>query len=460
LFIKLVYNLIIVPTVYFSISVISLFSKKLRGSIEVRSGISKNLSKNRINLNPYSVTVLFHCSSMGEYKQILPIVKKLNDSKQTEYNIVLSLYSPSAYEHIDKKNPMFSLITYTPFDFYLETKRFINTINPDIVLISKHDVWPNFLWELKKRSVPVFLINGLFADDTKMDKWYAKFFFRSIFSNLTGIITISEKQKQRFLSVFPYPDKIHISGDTRYDAVIYEAESSLGIDYFESLAGNDHIFIAGSSWPAGEKHIINCWVDLKKKFRDAVLILVPHEIGADHIYKIESMCQEKGLGYLAFTDMTGKEKLNGYDVLIIDKIGLLTKIYRYGHIAYVGGGFSRNGLHSVLEPAVYGLPVVFGPNLDKSPEAQEMNILNCGMIFNDDRELYNIVDSLWSDKKLYEKVSEISSGYIRDHSGATDKILKTIEDNTRKHKSEKGRSITEKELENILNRESNKEKQK
>lgn len=434
---KLVYNLLIVPLLYAAVNTISLFNKKMRKSIRVRSGISEHLYKNKIKLNPYKITVLFHCSSMGEYKQILPIVKKLHESRSSEYNVVLSLYSPSAYEHIDKKNPMFNLITYTPFDFYFETRKFINLINPDIVMISKHDVWPNFLWELKKRSVPVYLINGLFADDTKMDKWYAKFFFRSIFSNLSGIITINEKHRQRFIKIFPYPDRIHVSGDTRYDAVLYEAESSLGIDYFDSLKGKEHIFIAGSSWPSGEKHILNCWGRVKSKFQDALLILVPHEIGADHIYKIESMCQEQNLKSLSFTEMTGKEKLSDFDVIIIDKIGLLTKIYRYGKIAYVGGGFSKNGLHSVLEPAVYGLPVVFGPNLDKSPEAQEMNQLSCGIIFNDDNELYSIIDSLWSDHKLYEKVSELSSGYIKDNSGATEKIIKIIIEETHKPEFDK-----------------------
>lgn len=454
---KLVYNLLIIPLLYASVTIISVFNKKLRKSIRVRSDISKHIDKNRINLNPYSITVLFHCSSMGEYKQILPIVKKLNDSRRGEYNIVLSLYSPSAYENIDKNNPMFNLITYTPFDFYFETKKFINTINPDIVLISKHDVWPNFLWELKKRSVPVYLINGLFADDTKMDKWYAEFFFRSIFSNLSGVITINEKHRQRFLKIFPYPEKIHVSGDTRYDAVLFESESSLGIDYFESLTENEHVFIAGSSWPTGERHIINCWVKIKKKFNDALLIVVPHEIGADHIYKLESMCQEKNLKSLSFSEMTGKEKLMEYDVIIIDKIGLLTKIYRYGKIAYVGGGFSKNGLHSVLEPAVYGLPVVFGPNLDKSPEAQEMNQLSCGMIFNDETELYNIIDSLWSDKKLYEKVSELSSGYIKDNSGATEKILKIIVQDTQKPKLNKKTLITEEDFDKLLKGEENKD---
>ncbi|MCG2759682.1 MAG: hypothetical protein L6407_00535 [Candidatus Delongbacteria bacterium] len=449
--IKILYNFLIIPILYFVLSFVSIFNKKLRKSVQVRSNIIENLNKNKINLNPYSVTVMFHCSSMGEYKQILPIVKSLNDSRPSnEYNIVLSIYSPSAYEHINKNNPSFNLITYTPFDFYFETKKFINTINPGIVLISKHDVWPNFIWELKKRDVPIYLINGLFADDTKMDKWYAKFFFKSLFSNLTGIITINEKHRQRFYNIFPYPDKIYVYGDTRYDAVVYESKSLEKIINLDSLEERDKVFIAGSSWPTGEKYIIKSWIKIRKKYEDAFLVIVPHEIGADHIYKLESMCQKNNLRTLVFTEMTGKEKLSDFDVIIIDKIGLLARIYRYGKIAYVGGGFSKNGLHSVLEPAVYGLPVVFGPHLDKSPEAQEMNLLNCGIIFNDDKELYNIINSLWSDKKLYQKISELSSEYIRDHSGATDKIVRIIQDETNKPKLDKKSSITEEEFERLL----------
>ncbi|HQO09177.1 MAG TPA: glycosyltransferase N-terminal domain-containing protein [Clostridiales bacterium] len=448
--VKIVYNMIIIPVLYITLNIAAVFSSKLRKSVNVRKDVLKKIEKERTKLNPYRTTVLFHCSSMGEYKQILPVIKKLGECKKQEYNIVLSLYSPSAYEHIDRNNPSFSLITYTPFDFYFETKKFINAINPDIVLISKHDVWPNFIWELKKREVAVYLINGLFADDTKMNKWYAKFFFRTLFSDLTGILTVNETHRQRFLDIFPYPEKITVSGDTRYDAVIYEAGTPMGINHFEQLKGNDRVLIAGSSWPAGEKHILNAWKNLKQKYKTALLIIIPHEIGADHIYKLESICQEKELSSISFTNMTGKEKLSEFDVVIIDKIGLLTKLYRYGSIAYVGGGFSKNGLHSVLEPAVYGLPVVFGPNLDKSPEAQEMNRLSCGMIFNDDKELYNIIDSLWSDNKLYSKVAEISSGYIGDNSGASDKIAGIITAITQKPKINKRTSLTEQEFDKLI----------
>jgi 3-deoxy-D-manno-octulosonic-acid transferase len=453
LFTKIAYNFILIPVLYAGLKTVSLFSGNLRKSAGVRPGIVESLQKNRIKLNPYRITVMFHCSSMGEYKQIVPIAEKLSRSQNENYNLILSLFSPSAYENIDKKNSCFDIITYTPFDFYFETKKFINTLNPDIVLISKHDIWPNFIWELKRREVPVYLINGLFADDTKMDRWYAKAFFRSIFSNLTGIFTINEKHRQRFAKIFPFPEKIRVSGDTRYDAVLVEAGSSKDIAPFDQLKDLTRVFIAGSSWPTGEKYIIKAWKNIKQNFGDAFLVFVPHEISADHIYKIESQCQEYGFTTLVYSEMSENEKLLGRDILIVDKIGLLAKIYRYGSIAYVGGGFSKNGLHSVIEPAVYGLPVVFGPNLDKSPEAQEMNLINCGIIFNNDEELFNVVNSLWSDNDLYGKVSELSYEYIRERSGATDSIIEVIRENTSKPKFEKKNSLTEEEFDRLVNSE-------
>lgn len=447
---KLTYNFLIIPLLYAGLNLFSLINGKVRKAVIARKKILTKIKKTRLSLNPYNITVLFHCSSMGEYKQVVPIAEKLSSGKFGNFNLVLSLYSPSAYDNISEKETFFSLITYTPFDFYFQTKKFINLINPDIVLISKHDVWPNFIWELKRRSVPVFLINGLFADDTKMDKWYALPFFRSFFSGLSGIFTVNEKHRQRFLKIFPYPERIESTGDTRYDTVIVESESRKHMPPFDQLENTKRVFIAGSSWPAGEKHIIGAWRQIKDKFSDSFLIIVPHEIGADHIYKIESLCQDKGFRTIVLSEMSGKEKLSDYDVLIVDKIGLLSHIYSYGSIAYVGGGFSRNGLHSVIEPAVFGLPVVFGPNLDKSPEAQEMNLINCGIIFNNSGELFSIVNNLWSDSDLYAKLSEISRSYIKDKSGATDKIIQMIIDKTAKPKLDKKNSVTEEEFERMM----------
>ncbi|MDA3887014.1 MAG: hypothetical protein PF638_15620 [Candidatus Delongbacteria bacterium] len=445
---KLIYNIIIIPIIYFFLIIVAGFSKKIYRSLKVREKILKNLKKKKIRLNPYKRTVLFHCSSMGEYKQVLPIVNNLRQSS-VDYNIVLSLFSPSVYENIDNENELFDIITYIPFDFFLQTRNFINIINPDLVIISKHDIWPNFIWELYKREIPTYLVNALFADDTKMDKWYIKFFFKSIFSNLTGIITINEKHRQRFLKIFPYPDKLFISGDSRFDTVIFEAETSNGIELLDRLESNEHVFVAGSTWPHAEKIIIKTWNMIKEKYNDAFLIIVPHEVDTEHIYNIESICQENNLKSIAFSELLNNDDILKYDCLIIDTVGILANVYRYGNVSYVGGGFSKNGLHSVIEPAVFGIPVLFGPNLDKSPEAQEMKYLDCGMDFSSSDELFRAIDVLWSDSDLYSKICSSSVGFINNHKGATERIVDIITGNISENQLEKVKSLTEEEFEQM-----------
>lgn len=414
----------------------------------MRENILKTLTKKKIRLNPYKRTVLFHCSSMGEYKQILPIVNNLRQSS-VDYNIVLSLFSPSVYENINRENELFDIITYIPFDFFMQTRNFINIINPQLVIISKHDVWPNFIWELAQKDISIYLVNALFADDTKMDKWYIRFFFRSIFSKLSGIITINEKHRQRFLNIFPYPEKLYISGDSRFDTVIFEAENSAGIDLLNRIETNEHVFVAGSTWPVAETIIIETWNKIKNKYPDAFLIIVPHEVDNEHIYKIETICQENNLKSIVYTELTTSEDILKYDCMIVDVIGILSKVYRYANVAYVGGGFSKSGLHSVIEPAVFGIPVVFGPNLDKSPEAQEMKYMDCGNDFSSSSELYKSIDTLWSDRDLYRKICELSTEFINNHKGATDRIVDVITGNITKNELEKVKSLTEEEIEEL-----------
>ncbi|MDA3839059.1 MAG: hypothetical protein PF574_08785, partial [Candidatus Delongbacteria bacterium] len=438
----------IIPTIYLFIIVAAVFSKKIYKSLYVRERILENLKKKKVRLNPYKRTVLFHCSSMGEYKQVLPIVNNLRQSS-IDYNVVLSLFSSSVYENIDKENDLFDIITYIPFDFFLQTRNFINIINPDLVIISKHDIWPNFIWELNKREVPTYLVNALFADDTKMDKWYIKFFFKSLFSNLTGIITINEKHRQRFLKIFPYPEKLYISGDSRFDTVIFEAKTTSGIELLNRSETNNHVFVAGSTWPHAEKIIIKTWNMIKEKYNDAFLIIVPHEVDTEHIYNIESICQENNLKSIAFSELVNNDDILKYDCLIIDTVGILANIYRYGNISYVGGGFSKDGLHSVIEPAVFGIPVLFGPNLDKSPEAQEMKYLDCGMNFSNSQELYRAIDALWSDKDLYLKICNSSIEFINNHKGATERIVDIITGNISENELEKVKSLTEEEFEEM-----------
>ena len=427
MFIKVIYNIIIIPILYFGVIIASIFSKKLYTNLKARDKVFKELEENKVRLNPYKKTILFHCSSMGEYKQVIPIINKFSKGdNEGRFNIILSLFSSSAYEHLSDI-PGVDIVTYTPLDFYKQTKKFINICRPDLVIISKHDVWPNFIFSLNKREIPVYLVNALFATDSKMGHWYAKPFYKTLFKRLTGIITIDEDNKNRFKSLDISDNKLFISGDSRFDTVVFETNDFLNnSDLVKMLKISDKIFVAGSSWPDGEEIIINSWQKVKNQFNDAFLIIVPHEVNIEHIYKIETKCQENSLSHVIFSELTEKTNLLDFDILIIDSIGKLSEIYGVASISYVGGGFGKSGLHSVLEPAAYNIPVLFGPNLQKSPEANEMERENCGFIFKNEDEFYNHVNRIWSNKYFYVDIANSSKHFIDSKLGATAKILDIV----------------------------------
>lgn len=422
--IRLFYNIFIIPILFSASLIASIFSKKVLESLNARTGLLEKIEKDKNRINPYKKTVLFHCSSYGEYKQILPVMQEFIKRDEI-YNVVLSLFSPSAYNNLKDLEGV-NIITYTPFDTYYGIKKFFEIINPTLVIISKHDVWPNFIYELKSREVPVYLVNALFADDSKIGKWYAKPFFKPLYKNFTGIITVDSKNAERFKSVYPYQDKIYVSGDSRFDTVIFDANNAKNSNIEEQLKISDKIFVAGSSWPVCENIILKAWKKIKQSFDDAFLIIVPHEVNIEHIHKVEVMCQENSLTYKVYSDISDKPIPENTDVLIVDKIGILTSIYSVASVSYVGGGFGKAGIHSVLEPAVYGVPVLFGYNLDKSPEAQEMVKEGCGFVFFNNQELHQILNSLWKNKKEYNNICQLSTDFIEKRKGATKNIFDII----------------------------------
>jgi len=351
--------------------------------------------------------------------------------------------------------PRLEVVTYMPFDTPLAMNKFVELCNPDLVVISKHDVWPNFLYEVTRRQIPIFLVNALFATDSAMNKWYARFFFRAFYKNLTGIITINDENKDRFKLIYPYPDQIYTSGDSRFDTVLCEAESAKDSELYRLLKISEHILVAGSTWPTGERIVLNAWSLIKEKYRNAFLVLVPHEIDAEHIYKIEALCQENNLNYLVYSDYSENEDLDAYDVLIVDAIGILTTIYSTASIAYVGGGFGKDGLHSVLEPAAYSIPVLFGHNLHKSPEAHDMREIGSGLVFYNDREMAEIVISLWNDNQKYQDLCDLTNNFVKTHAGATGRIVEILSEKLEKKQKKFKDSFTEDELKKMIEAEKN-----
>jgi len=445
---RLIYNLIVVPVVLLAAYALSIFNKKVYKSIRARKGLFNKLQRQKMRVNPYKKTILFHCSSMGEYKQALPLIKAFRE-EEYRYNIILSLFSPSVVDNLTTA-PRLEVVTYLPFDTPFAMNKFVEMCNPDLVVISKHDVWPNFLHELSRRDIPIYLVNGLFATDSKMNRWYAKSFFKAFYKKFTGIITINEENKKRFETIYPYPDRIFISGDSRFDTVLCDAESARDSDLYRILKISDHILVGGSTWPAGERIVLNAWSQLKSRFNDGLLILVPHEIDVDHIYKIESLCQENGLNYLVWSDYNENEDISAYDVLIVDAMGILTTIYSVASVAYVGGGFGKDGLHSVLEPAAYGIPVLFGHNLHKSPEARDMRDLGSGIVFYNDREMVEIVSEMWNNHESYQYLCNLTTQFVKKNAGATGRIVEIMTQSLELKSKKFHDSFTDDELRKLI----------
>lgn len=357
----------------------------------------------------------FHAASLGEFEQGRPIMERIRN-EHPEYNILLTFFSPSGYE-VRKNYAGADLICYLPFDTILNVRRFLNLVKPQKVFFIKYEFWPNYLTALKNRQIPTYLISGIFRQDQLFFKNYAPFYRRML--NTFTHLFVQNQVSVDLLASIGLTDVVSISGDTRFDRVleIRQAAKDLPIadQFAKSASGN--VLIAGSSWPKDEALFIpyfNGHPELK-------LIIAPHEIHEDHLLSIEAQLKRP---FLRYSQMT-PENASSFDCLIIDCFGLLSSIYRYGTIAYIGGGFGT-GIHNTLEAAVYGIPVIFGPKFAKFHEAKEL--LACGGAFTIDSETTFIewMDVLNTDTDFCRKAGKIAGEMVLNGTGGTNKVLNLI----------------------------------
>jgi 3-deoxy-D-manno-octulosonic-acid transferase len=370
-------------------------------------------------LAPDKQWIWFHASSLGEFEQGRPIMESIR-AEHPEYSIILTFYSPSGYE-VRKNYATADIVCYLPFDTLGHVRRFIKTVKPKMAFFIKYEFWPNYLHELKKNNIPTYLISGIFRKNQLFFKSYG-FIYRSMLKCFTHFF-VQEESSVDLLKSLGYTENVSISGDTRFDRVLEIMEGSKSLDiiksfYDEKSRSNSKILIAGSSWPKDEVLIIPYFNENPK----LKLIIAPHEIHEEHIKSIEAQLKRP---FLRYANATIEEAAN-CDCLIIDCFGLLSSIYRYGDIAYIGGGFGT-GIHNTLEAAVYGIPVIFGPNHSKFNEAK--SLIACGGGFNidtkDQLEVY--LDRFTSDDEARMSAGKNAGKMVKKGSGGTVKILQTID---------------------------------
>ncbi|QLC66114.1 3-deoxy-D-manno-octulosonic acid transferase [Flavobacterium sp. LPB0248] len=404
------YNLTIYIAGFF-LKIVALFSPKIKLFIEGRKNVFSILEE-KIKAN--DKTIWFHSASLGEYEQGLPVIEEIK-KKYPSHKIIITFFSPSGYE-VRKNNTVADVTIYLPLDTKSNAKRFLKLVHPEFAFFIKYEFWLNYLKELEKSKTPTYLISGIFRDNQMFFKWYGGF-YRKALNAFTYFFVQNESSKQKIESL-GFKNVI-VSGDTRFDRVNTILERDNRLDFVENFKNNQPTIVVGSSWPKDEVLIAEY---INHAPENVKFIIAPHNIKPDQILDLLSKITKSTI---LFSEKENKDLCN-YNVLIIDTIGILTKIYSYGTIAYVGGGFGNPGIHNILEPATFGIPIVIGPNYSNFAEAIALVEIGGCLTISTNAELKAVFDQLLNDKNFLEEKSKICKSFIQDNKGATETIMKRI----------------------------------
>ena len=392
----------------FILKILAYFNKKIRKGV---NGRKRTFTFLQSHIKPEDKTIWFHCASLGEYEQGLPVfedIKKLYPN----HKIILTFFSPSGYE-IRKSSPIADVVTYLPLDTKYNAKRFLKIVKQDLVIFVKYEIWPNYLNIIKKQGIRTLLISALFRSNQVFFKSYGKWIQKTM-TAFEHIFVQNENSKQ-LLNSFGF-NNVTLSGDTRFDRVSNQLNIDNTLDFIEDFKGDNICIVAGSTWPEGEKVLSN-YIN-STTYSTLKYIIAPHNIKPKQIESLKKTISKK---VVLFSEKDNN-KLIDFDVLIIDTIGLLSKIYSYAEIAYVGGAIGKTGLHNTLEPATFGVPIIIGNNFKKFPEAIEMQ-KNGGLFsINSDSDFNSILNKLVENKSFRNESGASNKNYINKNQGAVVQI--------------------------------------
>lgn len=388
------------------IYIASFFNHKAKLLFQGQRNVFKLLENEIV---PNSHYVWFHAASLGEFEQGRPVIEQLK-KEQPSTKILLTFFSPSGYE-IRKNYSGADIVCYLPLDTKKNALRFIKLVHPSKVVFVKYEFWPNFLQALQQSAVPVFSISAIFRPKQIFFKWYGSW-YKKLLTKFSHIFVQDKKSHDLLLS--NGISNVSVAGDTRFDRVCDLHAQAKQLPLIEAFVnGSSNVIVAGSTWKKDEELL----VQYLKLHPECKLILVPHEIHASHISEISSLLEDKFIKYSEATN----DIINTSNCLVVDVIGILSSIYRYGNVAYIGGGFGV-GIHNTLEAAVYGVSVVFGPTYQKFREARELIKWGGAFSIINYESLENQLDALFTDKVA----GKIAGEYVTKNTGATEKIIHAL----------------------------------
>ncbi len=403
----LVYNLSI-RIYYLLISLVSLVNPKAKLWIKGRKGLLFSISQ---RLDADQKKVWFHFPSLGEFEQGRPVLEQVK-SRYPNKIIVVTFFSPSGFE-IRKNYPLADHIFYLPLDTAKNAGEFIRVVNPEIAIFTKYDYWYHYFKELNRKKIPLYVISAIFRENQVFFKWYGAFQRRTL--SYVSVLFVQDNESKDLLEKINILN-VTVSGDTRFDRVAENARDPKVIPEIKEFCSELKVFIAGSTWSHDEKLI----AQLTTKFPQWKFIIAPHEISESRINAVEKLFP----GATKYSALKENTKLADSQVLIIDNIGLLSSLYQFADVAFIGGGFGV-GIHNTLEAAVFNLPVIFGPNFSRFREARDLVNIEAAFSIKEEDELKAIM-TLLQDSNFLNTSGKKAGEYVRQHIGATDIILKNI----------------------------------
>ncbi len=415
----IVYNSIVIPLLWVVLQILSLFNHKVRRGIRGRAGLFEQLRHDEKKLTA-PCRIWFHSSSLGEFEQARPIIAALR-KQYSNIDIVVTFFSPSGYEH-SRSYKLAALISYIPFDTAKNARRFIDLIKPTVAVIVRYDVWPNHLWELHRRGIPILLANATLRKNSSRFWFALRSFHHYLYNTITAILTVSETDAEAFRAFELRQPEIRVIGETRYDQVwqrSVEARTKHVIP--ATIVKRRKVFVVGSSWEEDEAVVVPVFRRIAQRDPSALMILVPHEPTEETLERLELSLNFnlRSIRFSALNDFSNE------NVIIVDSIGILMTLYQYADVVYVGGSF-KQGIHNVLEPAAYGLPVLFGPKHDNSHEAKELVARGGAFVVAGQEECYRQLRKFLNDQRIRTRAGKISLRLVQENIGATERFIERL----------------------------------
>ncbi|WP_282081388.1 3-deoxy-D-manno-octulosonic acid transferase [Aquimarina algiphila] len=391
--------------------IIGMFSPKLKLFVEGRKNVfqivdEKIFTEDRV--------LWFHCASLGEYEQGVPVMEELK-KEYPNHKLLVTFFSPSGYE-AKKNSTLADLIVYLPIDTKRNAQKFIEYVQPELAIFVKYEFWPNYLKMLQTKNIPVVFISTTFREDHSFFKWYGGFMRKTLL--MVDHFFVQDTESKNLIEGLGF-NNVTLSGDTRFDRVSHQIEMDNHVDFISEFINDRLCIVMGSSWPQDEE----VFIDFVNEASDKIcFIIAPHEIKDSSVNGLRGKIKKKTVVY---SEKEGVD-LKNQQVFIMNTIGYLSRVYSYGDIAYVGGAMGTGGLHNILEPATFGIPIIIGKNFEKFREAKQLQKLAGLFSITNAVEFTNVIQKLAEDKKFREKTGMISGHFINSNTGATNIIVEYL----------------------------------